>query len=181
MGIVLLIRNILQQGKKEDGSVAVEFALVCIPFIYITIAIMELCWFFATANTLEYSLSTSSRMIRTGQLQASGVTDMEAAFRTDLCSHMKIFVDCSKVGLEAVTIADGNFTTAENNQPTYKADGTLQSQGFDPGSSDSVVLIRVTYRYQMMTPLFSRLFTSTPDQTVPLVSVVVLQNEPYTF
>lgn len=175
------LRSIMHRCKEEEGSAAVEFGFVAIPFIFMTIAILELCVFFAAANTLEFALNTSSRMIRTGQLQASGAADMETAFKTDLCSRLLGLLDCSLVGLEAMPIPDGDFTSADNYGAQANADGTFKSRGFDPGVSGSVVLIRVFYRYHMMTPLFSKIFSSQPDESIVLLSTVVLENEPYTF
>ncbi|MDB5490414.1 MAG: tadE-like family protein [Micavibrio sp.] len=174
------LRSIIRRYKDEEGTAAIEFGFVAIPFIYMTIAIFELCVFFGAANTLEYALSVSSRMVRTGQLQSSGVTDMQKAFKDDLCTHLYGLIDCSKIGLEAVTMADGNFTTAADNHAKFNADGSFKSQGFDPGAAGSVVLIRVYYKYYMMTPLFGKLFSTQPDQSMPLTSTVVLENEPYT-
>ena len=174
------LRSIIRCCKREEGTAAVEFGLVALPFIYMTIAIFELCVFFGSANTLEYALSVSSRMVRTGQLQASGASDMEKAFKDDLCTHLYGLIDCSKIGLEALTMSDGQFTSAGDNAVQFNADGSFKSQGFDPGAAGSVVLIRVYYKYYMMTPLFGRLFSSQPDQSMPLTSSVVLQNEPYT-
>lgn len=175
------LRSIINRCKREEGSAAVEFALVAVPFIYMTIAIFELCVFFASANTLEYALSISSRMIRTGQLQASGSTDLEATFKSALCDHMYGLLDCSLIGLESVAIPDGDFTSAENYGAETNPDGTLKSRGFDPGVSGSVVLVRVFYRYHMMTPLFAKIFSTQPDDSIVLLSTVVLENEPYTF
>jgi len=174
------LRSIIKRCKKEEGTAAIEFGLVALPFIYMTIAIFELCVFFGAANTLEYALSVSARMIRTGQLQASGATDMEKVFKDDLCTHLYGLIDCNKIGLEAVTMDDGQFTTAGENHAQFNPDGSFKSQGFDPGAAGSVVMIRVYYKYYLMTPLFGKLFSTQPDHSMPLTSTVVLQNEPYT-
>lgn len=160
---------------------AIEFSLVCLPFIYMTIAIIELCIFFASANTLEFAINSAARSIRTGQLQTNNPGNMQQAFMTDLCSRLLGLIDCSKIDLEVMPMPDSQFTSAPTYAPVYDAQGRLVSRGFDPGTSGNVVLLRVAYRYPLWTPLFSNLFSTQPDHTIPLLSTVVLQNEPYNF
>lgn len=167
--------------QRTEGSMAVEFALVCVPFIYLTIAIIEISLFFAGANMLESGVNASARMIRTGQLQSMEAADQEVAFRTNLCSQLFVLIDCNNVDLEVIHIPDDDFGSADGYTPVYDESGRLVSHGFDAGDSDEVVLIRVAYRYQLWTPLFSSIFSVEPDHTIPLLTTVVLQTEPYTF
>jgi Flp pilus assembly protein TadG len=165
----------------QEGAVAVEFALVCIPFIYMTIAIIELSMFFAAANMLESGVNASARSIRTGQLQTDSPADEQQAFKTDLCNRLFALIDCSNIDLEAIHVANDDFGNANSYTPTYDANGRLISQGFDAGESNSVILIRVAYRYPLWTPLFASIFSTQTDHTIPLMTTVVIQNEPYSF
>jgi hypothetical protein len=56
----------------------------------------------------------------------------------------------------------------------------MESQGFDAGASDSKLLIRVSYRYTMMTPVIGPLLTG-PKNSRLFMSTVVMQVEPYEF
>lgn len=167
--------------RVSDGSVAVEFALISIPFVYLTIAIVELSLFFAAANMLEGGINESARMIRTGQLQAQAQEDQEAAFREAVCETLFVLVNCNNVMLEVVSMGDSAFIGADDIEPVYDEGGNLVPREFDAGDSNDVVMIRAFYRYQLFTPLFSRLFSQEEDGTIPLLTTVILQTEPYDF
>lgn len=173
--------NIIFWLRRKDGSVAVEFALVSIPFIYTTIAIIELSLFFAASNMLEAGVNTSSRLIRTGQLQQSGSPDPEALFRENICEQLFILIECDNVQIEVVAMPGDSFSEIEDYQPEYDENGVLVPREFDAGGSDDVVMIRAYYRYQLMTPIFAQIFSKEPDNSVPMMSTVILQSEPYEF
>lgn len=167
--------------KETDGSVAVEFAQIAIPFIFMMIAIIELSLFFAAANMLEGGLNESARMIRIGALQQEVVRPQEEVFREAICSNVMVLIKCEDVDIEVVTMNDDSFSSTADLEPVYDEDGRLVERPFDAGGSDDVVMIRAAYRYQLMTPLFSRLFTKTADHTIPIMSTVILRTEPYDF
>jgi len=164
--------------RGTEGSEGVEFALIWVPFVYVTFAIIEISLFFAGANMLESGVNASARMIKTGQIQTGG-GDQEDAFRQALCTQLFILVDCENVDLEVVPMPNNQFTDAENYQPQYDEDGHLISSGFNAGGANTVVLIRVAYRYQLWTPLFAQIFSTEPDHAIPLLTTVVLETEPY--
>jgi Flp pilus assembly protein TadG len=167
--------------RRSEGSVAVEFALISIPFVYLTIAIVELSLFFAAANMLEGGVNESARMIRTGQLQAQAQEDQEAIFREAVCDKLFVLINCENVQIEVVAIGEGTFIGIEDLEPVYDDDGNLVPREFNAGDSKDVVMIRASYRYQLLTPLFSRLFSKEEDHTIPLLTTVILQTEPYDF
>lgn len=165
----------------DNASVAVEFAQIAVPLVFLTIAIMELSMFFVAANMLEGGVSQSSRIIRTGQLQQQTDRPAEEMFREALCSNLYIVLNCDNVQIEVVAVPDDTFTGAGDLDPVYDEDGNFVPRDFDAGGSDSVVMVRAYYRYQLMTPLFADLFSRQPDNTIPLMTTVVLQTEPYDF
>jgi Flp pilus assembly protein TadG len=52
--------------RQQDGSVAVEFSLVAIPFLGLTFAILETALVFFAGQTLETAVTDSARLIMTG-------------------------------------------------------------------------------------------------------------------
>lgn len=179
----VMIRDVFRKFcfGRSDGSVAVEFAMLAIPFVYTTIAIIELSMFFAASNMLEAGVSESSRMIRTGQLQTQTALPAEQAFRQDLCSNLYVLIDCDDILLEVVSMPGDSFQNADDYQPRYDEDGNFDPRDFNAGGAEDVVLIRVYYRYHLMTPIFAQIFSREADQTIPIMSTVVIQSEPYQF
>jgi Flp pilus assembly protein TadG len=176
-----IIAKCKEWGVGRRGSVAIEFAQIGIPFIFMTVAIIELSLFFAAANMLESGVNESARMIKIGQLQQQTERPQEEVYREALCSNLAILIKCSDVDIEVVEITDGEFTSADDFAPVYDEDGRLVPREFNASGSEGVVLIRAATRYRLLTPLFSRIFSREPDQTIPLISTVVMKIEPYDF
>jgi Flp pilus assembly protein TadG len=162
--------------KREDGSTAIEFSMLALPYIMLSLAIIELSLLYASASLLESATDSASRMVRTGQIQQSGSSDPEQMFRDALCQFAVVLIDCNDVQIEVMPLASYNDYTP----PTYDEDGNMLSSGFDAGGSDDRILIRVAYRYEMITPLVGPLLNG-PDGSSMFISTIVLQTEPYDF
>lgn len=168
--------------KEEKGATAVEFSLVGVPFIFMIVGIVEMSLMFASQSLLEYGTSQGARIIRTGQAQLGGG---ESAFRNAVCDAVSItpergFIDCDDIQYQ-VQILDDFSDAADEPAPEFDEDGNLEDQGFDAGGVNDVVMIRVAYRYEILTPLMSTLMTNNNDNTRLMVSTTVLQTEPYDF
>jgi Flp pilus assembly protein TadG len=163
-------------GKKE-GTTAIEFSLLVIPYLMLTLATIELSIMYASASLLEGATGSAARMIRTGQLQQGG-GDPESVFRTAMCNYATVLIKCDDIVIEVQPM--DSFADAEEMEPQYDEDGNLISNGFDAGGSSDRVLIRVAYRYHMMTPFVGPLLAG-PTNSRLFMSTIVLQVEPYDF
>jgi hypothetical protein len=148
------------------------------PFIFLLLATLEIAMMFATASLLEGGTSMTARLIRTGQIQQSGAADPEAMFRERLCDLAQTMVVCDEVQIEVMPMA--SFFDFDTMGAQFDEDGNMVSRGFDAGGSDDAILIRVAYRYTMMTPLIGALLAG-PDDSTLFMSTIVLQTEPYDF
>ncbi|MCC7304798.1 MAG: pilus assembly protein [Alphaproteobacteria bacterium] len=173
-----MLRKFLKRwvGKKE-GTTAIEFSLMVIPYLFLTLGIIELSVMYASASLLEGATSSAARLIRTGQLQQGG-GDPETQFRTALCNYATVLINCNDVIVEVQTLE--SFDDYDEMQPQYDEDGNMISSGFSAGGSNDKVLIRVAYRYTMLTPFIGPLLTG-PSNSRLFMSTIVLQTEPYQF
>jgi Flp pilus assembly protein TadG len=171
-------KNYLQWKRREEGTTAIEFALLAIPFITVALGIVELAIMYASATLLEGATNTASRMMRTGQLQQVAVADQENTFRNAICSYARVLIRCDEVVIESIPLA--SYSDFDSAAPVYDEDGNMVSQGFTSAGSDDIVLIRVAYRYTMMTPFIGTLLAG-PDNSRLFMSTIVLQTEPYEF
>ncbi|MEO0392756.1 MAG: TadE/TadG family type IV pilus assembly protein, partial [Pseudomonadota bacterium] len=57
--------------QDDSGSTTVEFALCIIPFVMVTIGIIEVMLMFFTIATIEGAMDQATRMVRTGELQTA--------------------------------------------------------------------------------------------------------------
>tara|TARA_B100000508_G_scaffold8106_1_gene5913 strand:+ start:64 stop:630 length:567 start_codon:yes stop_codon:yes gene_type:complete len=168
--------------KEESGVAAVEFSLVGLPFIFMIVGVIEMSMMFASQSLLEYGTSQGARLIRTGQVQQGGGED---AFRDAVCDAVSItvdrgFIDCDDVQYQVITLDDFS-DAADEPPPEFDEDGNLEDQGFDAGEVNDIVMIRVAYRYPILTPLMGTLLTNNSDNSRIMVSTTVLQTEPYEF
>lgn len=164
--------------KKNDGSTAIEFALLGIPFVFMLIGIIEVSLMFAANSVLQDAASQASRMIRTGQVQRAA--SPEDAFYDEMCRVASVFLTCERIQYEVTTLP-GGFSEAEDSLPEFDSEGNLLGQGFDAGGTNDVVMIHVVYHYPMLTPFLGPLFSDTAGSTKLLMSTVVIQTEPYEF
>lgn len=161
--------------ENIDGATAIEFSLLVVPFIVITLGIIELSLMFLSASIVEGATDSAARLIKTGQIQQTE-GDPETMFRDALCEYAAALVDCEQMVIEVSTIESYSDYTG----PVYDSDGAMISQGFDPGGSNDKVIIRVGYRYKMITPIVGPLLNGA-DGATQFISTVVLQSEPYEF
>lgn len=163
--------------NKKDGTTAIEFSLLLIPYLTLSLGIIELALMYSAGSLVEGATGSASRLIRTGQIQQSGA-DPETMFRNAFCEFATVLVVCDDIEVEVQQLA--SFDDADAMGPQYDEDGNFTSQGFDTGGSNDRVLIRVAYRYELMTPLIGPLLGGS-DSSIEFLSTIVLQTEPYEF
>ncbi len=164
-----------------SGTTAIEFAFMSIPFVTLTMSIIEMAIMFSTASILEGATGSAARLIRTGQIQqaTSDPAGQEQMFRDAICRHAAALVNCDNVDIEVTNI--GTFGSYDSYQPQYDADGNIDSRGFDAGGVSNVILVRTGYRYTLMTPFINMLLGEHGTGTRYFMSTIVLQIEPYEF
>lgn len=170
---------IKKYAARKDGVTAIEFGLLAVPFFFLILGIIEVSLFYASGVTLEGAAMSASRMIRTGQAQLSG--DPQAAFEQVMCDRVGALINCDQIVYEVINLGE-SFTAAALATPGFDADGNLISSGFDPGGSDEVVLVRLSYRHDFFTPTMGAFLgdDSGTNSSVHL-STVVMRTEPYQF
>lgn len=162
--------------KKREGSTAVEFSLVAVPFIMITIGIIELALMFTAQSLLHEAAFTASRLIRTGQLQQSAPGGQEAMFQNAVCDFASAMIPCAQIQYNVETIP--SFADADDAPPEFDEDGNLQDTEFDPGAENDIVLVRLAYNYPVRTPLMQPLLANRGTNRT-MFTTIVLQTEPY--
>lgn len=171
-------RLVIQFGKKQDGSAAIEFAIVAVPFFAIMFAIIELAFVFWAGQVLETAVHDSSRLIMTGQAAKQGFN--QAGFKTALCNRLHGLFTCDgRLKIDVRTSA--NFGAANLGKPQYKADGTIDDSGFgyQAGGPSDIVVVRVMYEWPLILRTFGLDLADTPSGNRLLMSAVAFRNEPY--
>jgi Flp pilus assembly protein TadG len=159
----------------REGSAAVEFGMVALPFLLMIFAILELGLIFVTDSVLENATMETGRLVRTGQASASGMTREQ--FKASLCSRMSILAaDCvsrAKVDVRVVTLFAAPLDDPMAGE-TFDESATTYNTGL-PGS---FMVVRVWYTQPLMTTFLAQGLSRTGDGTTLLTSTTAFRNEP---
>jgi Flp pilus assembly protein TadG len=174
------IRKVVRvwNGHRAEGTSAIEFALIAPVFFALLMAIVETGMVFFAASTLEHGMETAARMIRTGQVQASGMS--QTAFRQVVCDNIDAFMSCDASKLHIDVRAFTTFAGSSYQDP-LDDDGNLNANldNFTPGSSCQVVLVRAFYEWRLFTPGFAQYYANMGNDKRLLSASVAFRNEPY--
>lgn len=170
--------------KNNDGATAIEFAFFVIPFLFLIIGLIELGMMFTAASLLQSGTDSAARLIRTGQAQDSG--DAQGAFEDLLCDRVSLFIQCPDLMYQVTQIdEDDGFSNAANDasytQPAIDEFGNIELSSFDAGGPNSLIFVRVAYRYPLMTPFVGPFLSDHSDGKRLIMSTAIIQNEPYEF
>jgi len=96
-------------SKNKEGSTAIEFALLILPFSALLFAIIETAVVFFISSTLGHALSETSRPIRVGDFQRD-CSDTPERFKAAMCENMISIGSCeNQLSVDLVASADGKF------------------------------------------------------------------------
>ncbi len=162
--------------RNRRGSAAVEFGLIALPFFGLVAAMLETGILMLADSALDQATNNAARLIRTGQAQQQGFD--QAAFRTEVCSEVSTFFDCSKLKIDVRTAS--NFT-AMNTATPVKDDGSLDDGafGYSAGHGRDVVVVRVYYDYPILLNRLATFGSGSDGKTKRLAAVAAFRNEPF--
>lgn len=164
--------------RNQSGVVAIEYAILALPFFLIVFAIIETGVRYTAQQLLSNSSETIARQFRTGVLIADDITPNQV--RDAICTSMEILV---KTGCPDLLVDLQHYTTFADvpTQLPLKADGDINSTGFkiDPGERLTINQLRVFYRWPVMTDIMRDRLSSMPNGKTLLFSTITWQNEPY--
>lgn len=162
--------------KSDDrGSVAVEFALVSLPFFAILFALIETTLIFFASVGMEGAMEDSARLLRTGISQSSGMTAEQ--FKNEICSRSPLFFDCDQSLIVDVRTFD-DFGNVDFTTPLDPNGDLANDFQYNPGSAGDVVLVRAYYVWNVMTPIGIGLENMSGGNRL-LTSSAVFRNEPF--
>lgn len=172
-----LRKRLTRWRTDNNGSTAVEFALVAAPFFFLLFGLLEVALIFIVSTTMEHGLNEAIRQVRTGSFQQSGRN--QAAFERDLCDELFGLLDCdNNLAIDVRTFA--NFS-GSGFQDGRGADGNFSSENFqfNPGGRNEIVLARAYYKWNLITPVISAPLSNLSDGSMLLTAGVAFRNEPF--
>ncbi|MBU1176471.1 MAG: pilus assembly protein [Alphaproteobacteria bacterium] len=168
----------------QDGAVAVEFALLALPFFAIIAAILETAFFFLASQVFDSAVDNSVRLLRTGQAQVQNYT--VETYRTAICDRLFGLFDCTiagdKLHVEVNTAA--NFAAASFAYPLEEDPDTgiyewKDTELYTPGEGSQIVTVRVYYKWPTILDIMGFNLANAGDGYRLMAAVRVFRNEPF--
>ncbi|WP_112722887.1 TadE/TadG family type IV pilus assembly protein [Rhizobium mayense] len=175
--------------RSRDGTAAIEFALLAIPYFLIVFAIIETFVAFTAEQVVSNAVDTLSRQIRTGQITAANTTSQQ--FRQAFCNEIAVLITCSSSELQtpANLYLDVESYSSFASMPTtipLNSYSDLSTTGFTftPGGAKSLNMVRAYYRWQIITDLLRPYLTNVHPtngsaSVYLIVATAAFQNENY--
>lgn len=172
-----LIRLARRFRRAREGATAVEFGMVILPFMFMMFAVFELGMIFMIDSTLENAVIDTGRLVRTGQAQASAMT--QETFKDEVCSRMTIFETPCEANLKIDVRTVTDFGSAP---PDPMADGENFNDGetgYDAGSARELVVVSAWYKQTLLTPLLAQALSRLNDGSAWISATTAFRNEPF--
>lgn len=168
--------------RNTDGTVAVEFAIIAIPFFALMLIILNSALMVFCNAVVQGAVIEAARQIQTGQFQDTDTncpptqTTALAAFEANVCSNLFGQLPCGNLYFDVHTFS--TFGAISLPTPTYNAQGNVTNNCFNTGGSGAIVAVRVIYTWQNMVSGLSTLMGSSAT-TTPIQYTVIVKNEPF--
>lgn len=171
-----LLRRYMRDRK---GVAAIEFAMLAFPFFLLLFAILESCIAFAAQQLVANATDDIARQVRTGQLKQSDLVD--GKLQTIICDRISLLMSAGCPGLEVDLGSYASFDEAAKVKIKWKSNGDIDTSGFriDPGGPLSPVMLRVFYRWPVITDIMRKRMSNLPDGKALLFAANTWRNEPF--
>jgi Flp pilus assembly protein TadG len=133
--------------RDESGATMVEFALIALPFFILLLGGFEIGFIYWANQELENATSHGARLVRTGQVQAGGISQEQ--LKTQMCSQTAVLVGCTT----RLRIDVRSAKAFSDITPPSPLDGSGVLKGdadftFAPGVGSDVILVSAFYNWK---------------------------------
>lgn len=165
-------------ARGRDGSAAVEFAMIALPFLALIMGIIEISMIYLVSTTLENATADIARKVRTGELQTSGTTQNANTFVASICGELTWLSSCSSnlyVDVNKITSWSGYSTNA----PIKNGQVDPTQLNFTMGGPGDIVMVRAFYKWTLFTPALDGMAASLNGGSTLITATAAFRNEPY--
>ncbi len=161
--------------RQQDGSAAVEFALIATPFFALLFAIIETAMVFFAGQTLEAAASDSARLIMTGQAQTQNFSASD--FKTQVCNRIYGLFDCS--GGVYVDVKSYSSFAAVTATPVTASNFSTGNMSYSPGTVGDIVVVSLYYQWPIYVSMLGNNLSNLGGNKRLLAATSVFRVEPY--
>lgn len=183
-----IVRRLLQ---NDGGAVAIEFAIVGLALIYFIVGIIEFSLTMTVGNSLEAATNLSSRLGKTGYVDEEALLTQQETIYQEVERRVGPLIDMDKLEITHQVYNDFKSLTSPDILKDENADGDtddpgewtdVDGDGFKDGapgigSSGNIVVYKISYPWQIITPLIGNMIGD--GGVIDLTAYSVVKNEPY--
>jgi Flp pilus assembly protein TadG len=168
--------------RRDDGSAAVEFGLVIVPFLGLLFAILEVGLVFFAGQVLETAVADSSRLIFTGQAEAANYN--ADTFKTQVCNRLLALFTCSNIKVDVRTAAAFDINDLRRplvDDPAHPGEKKVDTSnfGYQASGPGQIVVVRVIYEWPTFVRGLGLNMADLSNGKRLLMSAAAFRNEPY--
>lgn len=192
---MLKLRRFLKSALKdnEDGAVAIEFALVAIPFFALLFGIIELAITFFLTSALQGAAFDAARNVKTNDVTYADGAEFAQAVCEGLnpgASTAKLETCVSRMEVQVIPMTDFReqdiFGGGDDNSDDADADADDGDEEEEEPhvlvqtNGGETVYIKVNYKYPLILPgKITRLSTRSDENVRDIRTITVHRNEPF--
>lgn len=162
--------------RDTKGAAALEFAFIAPPFFLLLFSMFEVGLTYTADAVLQSAVTDTARRIRTGQVQAAGLTREQ--FRDMVCQEINVLLSCDQ-RLQIDVRRFSAFSGAGFTNPLDTAGNFRNDYKFEPGSPCDVVLVRAFYAWDPVTPGLGDFMATMSGGSHLLQGTAAVRNEPF--
>lgn len=146
--------------RQQDGTTAIEFSVLALPFLLLVFGILELALVFFTTTSLQHQLVTNTRSVRVGD--AATICGDISAIKQNVCTGLDINGCESNLNLNISRVNSNqfdsgvlaqfqasNFTVDEDSDEVTIGDADELETGI---SGNEIVIVKAIYQHDLILP-----------------------------
>jgi hypothetical protein len=184
-----IIRRASAFRRNQDGSLAVEFAIIAPIFFFLMFVIAETALIFIAEQVMDNAVFEAARLVRTGQAQkgtwpnpdpdADPAPMTKADFREDVCRRMRVFIDCDSADFYLDVRSYDNFAAMNIAKPLDDDEAFTDEGNYDFGDPTDIVVVRAYYQWPT-NRIYGNLSMKNMENGKRLIgSFAAFRNEPF--
>lgn len=162
-------------AHETEGAIAVEFALLALPFFLLTFAVLETASVFIGELTLENAVARVGRTVRTGEVAGAQLSSDD--LRKRVCQAVPLRINCQKLSVDLRSYS--RFSDIPTVIPMKDDALDVGSFTYEWGTPGQIMALRVFYEWPVHTDLMRTYLSNVPDGNHMLVAVDVFKTEPF--
>ncbi|MBW8733509.1 MAG: pilus assembly protein [Asticcacaulis sp.] len=163
--------------RNRKGAVAVEFALVAFPLIFLLLACFELAMIIVLSVTLDHATDVTARQIRTGIMTQGNST--AAGFVQKVCDNMGWLAATCPSSLHIDVQTYDSFAQVPTADLIKNGKFDTANFAYNIGGGSKIQLVRAYYEWPLFTPLLQAGLSTLGNKDAVVSSKVVFRNEPF--